>query len=64
VVLKLGHFGKKKYLENFEMWCGKRDILHTIKKRKVNWIGHIWRRNCFIKHVIDGKIEEKTRKKK
>jgi hypothetical protein len=34
-----------------------RNILHTIKRRKANWIGHILRRNCLLKHVIEGKIE-------
>jgi hypothetical protein len=35
----------------------ERNILHTIKRRKANWIGHILRRNCLLKHVIEGKIE-------
>jgi hypothetical protein len=26
-----------------------RNILHTIRRRKTNWIGHILRRNCLIK---------------
>jgi hypothetical protein len=34
-----------------------RYILHTTKIRKANWIGHILRRNCLLKHVIEGKIE-------
>jgi hypothetical protein len=34
----------------------ERNILHTIKRRKANWIGHILRRNCFLNHVIEGKI--------
>jgi hypothetical protein len=34
----------------------ERKILQTIK-RKANWIGHILHSNCFLKHVIDGKIE-------
>jgi len=34
-----------------------RNILHRINRRKANWIGHIWRRNCLLKHVIEGKIE-------
>jgi hypothetical protein len=25
--------------------------------RKTNWIGHILRRNCLLKHIIEGKIE-------
>jgi hypothetical protein len=33
-----------------------RNILHTIRRRKANWIGHILRRNCLIKHIIEGKI--------
>jgi len=37
----------------------ERNILHTIKRRKANWIGHILRRNCLLKHVIEGKIEDR-----
>jgi len=33
------------------------NILQTIKIRKANWIGHILRRYCLLKHVIEGKIE-------
>ena len=43
-----------------------RNILHEIRKRKFNWIGHILRRNCLLKHVIEGKIKEQievTRKR-
>jgi hypothetical protein len=35
----------------------ERNILHTIKRRKANWIGHILRKNCLLKHVIEGKLE-------
>jgi hypothetical protein len=35
----------------------ERHILHTVKRRKANWIGHILRRNCFLKHVIEGNLE-------
>jgi hypothetical protein len=35
----------------------ERSIIHTIKRRKCNWIGHILRRNCLLKHIIVGKIE-------
>jgi hypothetical protein len=35
----------------------QRNILHEIRKRKANWIGHILRRNCFLKRVIEGKIQ-------
>jgi hypothetical protein len=35
----------------------KRNILHEIRKRKANWIGHILRRNCLLQRVIEGKIQ-------
>ena len=46
----------------------QRNILHEISKRKANWIGHILRRNCLLKRVIEGKIrldrnDRKMRKK-
>ena len=31
----------------------------TTKRRKVNWFGHILRRNCLLMHVIEGKLEER-----
>ena len=36
---------------------GQRNVLHTIKRRKANWIGHIRRRNCLLKSVILGTTE-------
>jgi len=36
----------------------QRNILHEIRKRKAKWIGHILRRNCLLKQVIEGKIKE------
>jgi hypothetical protein len=35
----------------------QRNILHEIRKREANWIGHILRRNCLLKEVIEGKIK-------
>ena len=35
----------------------QRNILHEIIKRKANWIGHILRRNCLLKQIIEGKIK-------
>jgi hypothetical protein len=35
----------------------QRNILHDIRKRKANWIGHILRRNCPLQRVIEGKIK-------
>jgi hypothetical protein len=48
---------------------GERNILHTMRRRKANWIGHILRRKCLLQQVIEGKIkgenrsEKKTKKK-
>ena len=45
----------------------QRNILHEIRKRKANWIGHILRRNCLLKQVIEGKKKgemEVARKRK
>ena len=47
----------------------QRNILHEIRKRKANWIGHILRRNCLPKTGYRRKdkgrdgIDKKTRKK-
>jgi len=35
----------------------QRNILHEIRKRKANWFGHILRRNCLLKQVIERKIK-------
>jgi len=35
----------------------QRNILHEIRKRKANWIGHILRRNCLLHRVIEGKMQ-------
>jgi len=35
----------------------QRNILHEIRKRKVNWIGHVLRRNCLLQRVIEGKVK-------
>ena len=35
----------------------QRNIPHAIRKRKANWNGHILRRNCLLKQVIEGKIK-------
>jgi hypothetical protein len=30
-----------------------------MRRKKANWIGHILRRNCLLKHVIEGKVKGK-----
>jgi hypothetical protein len=39
----------------------EKTILHTIKRRKAKWIVHILRRNCLLKHVVEGKIERRIK---
>jgi hypothetical protein len=34
----------------------QRNIVHEIRKRKANWIGHILRRKCLLQRVSEGKI--------
>jgi len=36
----------------------KRNIVHAVKGGKDNWVSHILRRNCVLKHVIEGEIEK------
>jgi len=33
------------------------NIVHTVDRRKANWIGHILRGNCLLKQAIGGKVE-------
>jgi hypothetical protein len=35
----------------------ERNVLQPVKRRKTNWIGHILRRNCLLKHGMEGKME-------
>jgi hypothetical protein len=48
------------HVRNEEVILGvkeQRNILHEIRKRKANWIGHGLRRNCLLRRVIEGKIK-------
>ena len=36
----------------------KRTHLNNILRRKVKWIGHILRRNCLLRDVIEGHMNE------
>ena len=40
----------------------ERNFLHTIKIRKANCFIYVLRRNCSLKHVIEGKVEVKRRR--
>jgi hypothetical protein len=38
----------------------QKNILHEIRQRKANWIGHILPRNRLLQRVIEGKIKGGT----
>jgi hypothetical protein len=40
-----------------------RNTLHTVKRRKAKWIGHILPRNYLLQHIIEGKIERRIEMK-
>ena len=35
----------------------QRSLMQVIKQRRANWIGHVLRHDCFLKTVLEGKIE-------
>jgi hypothetical protein len=45
-------------MEVLHRFSEERNILHKIKGRKANWIGHILLRYCCLKHMIGEKIGE------
>jgi hypothetical protein len=42
----------------------ERNILHTINRRKANWICYNLHRNCLLEQVIQGKIEVTGRRER
>jgi hypothetical protein len=44
---------KMYYLES----RSRENIIHEIRKRKANWIGHILWRNCLLQQGIEGKTQ-------
>jgi hypothetical protein len=42
----------------------ERNMLHTMERRKANWIGHIFCRNRLLKQVIEGKDRSNEQKRK
>ena len=45
------------YLFKMYQCINNRNILHEISKRRANWIGHKFRRNCLLQRGIEGKIK-------
>jgi hypothetical protein len=42
----------------------ERNILHTVKGKKANWIGLILRKNGLLKLIIEGQIEGMERRRR
>jgi hypothetical protein len=43
---------------------GNEHPTYNKKRRKTKWIGHILRRNCLLKHVIEGNTDRSDWKKR
>ena len=59
-VFSCGGLGLLDYMRNEEVLLQvneQRNILHAIRKRRAKWIGHILRRNCLLRQVIEGNIK-------
>jgi hypothetical protein len=37
-----------------------KNVLHTIKRRRTNWIAYIFHKNCLLRHITESKIEGST----
>ena len=54
--------GEDQLDRSYERWSvakGQEEREHKMKRRKADWFGHIFRRNCLVQHVVDGKVEER-----
>jgi hypothetical protein len=43
--------------EEFHRVRKERNNIYSINRKNANWVGHILRRNCLLKHVIERKME-------
>ena len=59
---KISWTDRVKYKEILRRVKVERTFQCTVKRRKGNWIGHSWRRNCLPQHVIEGTIERTRRR--
>jgi hypothetical protein len=61
VLEKVGWTDRVRNEEEFQRVKEDRNVRHTIKRGKANWIVHTLRRNCLLKHVIERKMEERIK---
>jgi hypothetical protein len=58
--MRMEKFSRTDHVRNEEVLLRvkkQRNILHEIRKRKANWIGHILRRNYLLQRVTERKIK-------
>jgi len=53
----------EKYGEGLHRIREEKNIIYTAKRGKEYWVGHILRRNCLLKHVIEGEKEGRSDEK-
>jgi len=48
----------KCYMSSITLYCTETwNVVRTVKRIKDIWIGQNWRKNCLLKHVIEGNVE-------
>jgi hypothetical protein len=56
-----GQLGRSCERKRSVTYSERREEYHTYsKQKKANWIGHSWRRNCLLEHVVEGEMEGKA----
>jgi len=51
----------KCYIWSIDLYCNETWIHATHNKgMKANWIGHVLRMDCLLKHVVEGEVEGKA----
>jgi hypothetical protein len=58
---KIGGTDRVRNEEALQTVNEERNILHAMKRIEGKWIGHILGRNCLLKYVIEGKLEERIK---
>jgi hypothetical protein len=54
---KISWTDRVEYERVLKIFGCERNILRILKRKRAKWIGHILRRNCLLKHIIEGKIQ-------
>jgi len=62
VVRKFRSIGRIRSAEVLQILTDEMNMSYTINQGKANCIGHILRRNCLLKHVIQGRIKGSGRR--